>query len=553
MQGGCEITGYMVFWKKKGGIWLKKFSFRLIALVVAVVLLSGCAQLKNTSGFSRDWETRYSDMVYTRPDMVRMQQILDDALLAAEGDGFSIILDSIYTFNEFYDDFYTNYSLADIKYSADLTDLYWEDEYDFCAGSSPEVEAALEELYRGLAQSPCREELESEDYFGADFFDAYEGDSVWDESFAALMDREAELQNRYYELSNEAMEYELGTAEYYDACGGEMVNLLVELIALRQQIAACWGYDSYPEFASDFYHYRDYTMAESERYLEQIRQELVGLYMEICESQRWETGKGLCTEADTFAYVRNVASAMGGDVWQAFRLMDRAGLYDIAYGENKYPSSFSVYLTSYWEPFIFMNPSLTAWDKLTFAHEFGHFCNDYLSYGSYVGTDVAEIFSQGMEYLSLCYAENAEELVWLKMADSLCLMVEQAAFASFEQQMYSLQGEDLTEETLRQLYAAVVEEYGFDSLGFCDWDFVTINHYYTNPMYIISYVVSNDAALQLYQMEQEEPGKGLPCYQENLDTEEVNLLEFLSSAGLKSPFEPGRAAEIRLTLEQMLK
>ena len=133
---------------------MKKFGFRLIALVVAVVLLSGCAQLKNTSGFSRDWETRYSDMVYTRPDMVRMQQILDDALLAAEGDGFSIILDSIYTFNEFYDDFYTNYSLADIKYSADLTDLYWEDEYDFCAGSSPEVEAALEELYRGLAQSP---------------------------------------------------------------------------------------------------------------------------------------------------------------------------------------------------------------------------------------------------------------------------------------------------------------------------------------------------------------------------------------------------------------
>ena len=287
--------------------------------------------------------------------------------------------------------------------------------------------------------------------------------------------------------------------------------------------------------------------------MEQIRQELVGLYVEICESQRWETGKRLCTEADTFAYVRNVASAVGGDVWQTFRLMDRAELYDIAYGENKYPSSFSVYLTSYWEPFIFMNPSLTAWDKLTFAHEFGHFCNDYLSYGSYVGTDVAEIFSQGMEYLSLCYAEDAEELVWLKMADSLCLMVEQAAFASFEQQMYSLQGEDLTEETLRQLYAAVVEDYGFDSLGFCDWDFVTINHYYTNPMYIISYVVSNDAALQLYQMEQEEPGKGLACYQENLDTEEVNLLEFLSSAGLKSPFEPGRAAEIRLTLEQMLK
>ena len=35
-------------------------------------------------------------------------------------------------------------------------------------------------------------------------------------------------------------------------------------------------------------------------------------------------------------------------------------------------------------------------------------------------------------------------------------------------------------------------------------DFVVIGHFYTDPMYIISYVVSNDAAFQLYQMELEE-------------------------------------------------
>lgn len=291
---------------------MKKFYFRLITLAAALVLLSGCVQLKNTVGFSRDGETRYSDMVYTRPDLVRLQQILDDALLAAKGNDFNSILDSIYAFNEFYDDFYTNYSLADIKYCADLTDLYWADEYEFCAGSSPEVEAALEELYRGLAQSPCRADLEAEEYFGAGFFDAYEGESVWEEGFEALLDREAELQSRYYELSDEAMDYEPGTQAYYDACGGEMAELLVELIALRQEIAACWGYDSYPEFASDFYHYRDYNIGEAENYLEQIRRELVELYVEVCESRRWEAGRALCAEEETFGYVRNVASAMGG-------------------------------------------------------------------------------------------------------------------------------------------------------------------------------------------------------------------------------------------------
>ena len=532
---------------------MRKVGFRLIALVMAALLLCGCAQIKQTTALLGNGETPYSDMVYTRPDMAGMQQLLENALLAAQGSEFDSILDCIYSFNEWYDDFYTNYSLADIRYCADLTDLYWEDEYGFCTGNAPAVDAALEELYRALAKSPCRKELESEEYFGAGFFDSYEGESGWDEAFVSLLDREAELQSRYYELSEEAMDYEEGTDAYYDACGREMVALLVELISLRQQIADYWGYGSYPEFASDFYHYRDYTTEDVENYLEGIRQELVELYTEVCESPRWESGRAYCNQEDTFGYVKSMARAMGGDIWQAFRLMERAGLYDIAYGENKYPSSFSVYLTSYWEPFIFMNPSETAWDKLTFAHEFGHFCNDYASFGSYAGTDVAEIFSQGMEYLSLCYAETPEELVWLKLADSLCLMVEQGAFASFEQQMYSLQGENLTEENLRKLYGEVAQSYGFDALGFCDWEFVTVNHFYTNPMYIISYVVSNDGAMQLYEMELEERGSGLACYRENLDTQEAYLLAFLDSAGLESPFAPGRIAKFRTALEQILK
>ncbi len=531
---------------------MKKIGFQLVALILAAMLLTGCAQVKYILGISSDEETAYSDMVYTRPDLVEMRQIMDDALLAAAGDNFNNILDSIYTFNSFYDDYYTNYSLADIRYSGDLTDIYWEEEYQFCVENSAAVDAALEELYYALAKSPCREELEGEYYFGPGFFDSYEGDNNWDARFTALLEQESELEKQYYELSLAAQEFEFGTKEYYDACGSEMIRLLIELIGLRQQIAAYWGYEDYVEFAYDFYHYRDYTVAESDVYLREIQQELVELYVQICDSDRWQAGRTACTEQETFDYVRGVAKAMGGTVWDAFRLMERAGLYDIRYGENKYNSSFEVYLTSYWEPFIFMNPTGLVYDKLTFAHEFGHFCNDYASYGSYTGTDVAEVFSQGMEYLSLCYAEQAGDLEWLKLADCLCIFVEQAAFAAFEQQMYALRGEELTEENLRRLYDRVAREYGFGADEFCDWEFVSINHYYTDPVYIISYVVSNDAALQLYQMEMEEKGSGFECMEENLGTEARYFLEFIESAELVSPFEQGRAAAVRKTLEDVL-
>ena len=70
-----------------------------------------------------------------------------------------------------------------------------------------------------------------------------------------------------------------------------------------------------------------------------------------------------------------------------------------------------------------------------------------------------------------------------------------------------------------------------------------MTHFYTNPMYIISYVVSNDAAMQLYQLELEEAGAGLTRYEENLDTWEMYFLAFLEEAGLQSPFD--RVAEVR--------
>jgi oligoendopeptidase F len=244
---------------------------------------------------------------------------------------------------------------------------------------------------------------------------------------------------------------------------------------------------------------------------------------------------------------------MGGIPKEAFTLMDEAGLYDISYSENKYDGSFEVYIDNYLEPFVFLSPSQYNYDYLSFAHEFGHFCNDYAAFGCYAGVDVMEVFSQGMEYLSLCYNDDTEDLTKLKMADSLSVYVEQAAFADFEMRMYELTGEDLTVENLCLLYDQVALAYGFDSIGYDDREFVQINHFYESPMYIISYVVSNDAAMQLYQLEQENPGDGLKLYEEHLTTQETFFLAFVESAGLESPFAKGRIEAVRTTFENIFE
>ena len=81
---------------------------------------------------------------------------------------------------------------------------------------------------------------------------------------------------------------------------------------------------------------------------------------------------------------------------------------------------------------------------------------------------------------------------------------------------------------------------------------MVIGHFFTDPFYIVSYVVSNDAALQLYQMEQKEPNTGLALYNKELNTQQTYFIAFLEEAGLESPFAPGRVKAVRLTLEAVL-
>ena len=523
---------------KKVWIWL---------LVSAMLILSGCGFLWS------DGVVSYGDMTYGRPDMAAMEKSLQEACDASQGTDVDKLLEEIYDFYDAYDWFYTNYSLAELRWCGNMNDIYWQDEYDYCVEKSTRVDAMLEELFYALAKSPCREALEGDEYFGAGYFDAYEEGEGWEPEFLALVEKENALVGEYYDRYSASLEDGTDTDAYYDTHADGLAQILVDLIAVRQEIAAYWGYSDYTQYASDFYYYRDYTPAQTEDYLSDIRRELVPLYRKLCQRDVWSENLDYSTERETYAYLREMARNMGGTVAQAFELLDKAGLYDISYGENKYPSSYEVYLTSYWEPFIFLCPEGSTYDHLTFAHEFGHFCSDFAVYGSYAGTDVQEVFSQGMEYLSLCYVEDSEDLSRLKMADSLFLYVEQAAFASFEQQMYGLTGEELSVEGLYGLYEEVGLAYGFDSIGFDCREFVTINHYYTDPMYIISYVVSNDTALQLYQMEQESAGAGLACFEQIITTEEAYFLAFLDAYGLESPFAPGRIAEVRKTLEAALQ
>ena len=531
---------------------MKKMKWLCLVLAL-VMLLTGCSGLS----FDDLWKelttlqvTPFSEMEYTRPDPAKMEEELKKCCSMAETEKqVKPVVEQVWVVYNLYNTFYTNYNLASIFYFKDLTDTKWEEEYNFCLQAAANYDAMLEEMFYALADCPLRDKLEADPSFGEGFFDNYEGESIWDETFLRLMEQEAALEEEYYQLCTAAQDTEYYSQEYFENYGTKMAQLFVELVGVRQQIAEYAGYPDYPSFAYDFYHKRDYTPQQAVSYLEELGKALSSLYRTI---ESVPEADKLCTQDQIFSYVEACAQAMDGTAKTAFTAMKDASLYDLTLSDKKYDGSFEVYLTDYTSPYIFLNPTGYARDKLTFAHEFGHFCSDFAAHGSYAGVDVAEFFSQGLEYLSLCYGPESGSLTKLKMLDSLCVFVEQSAYALFEHQVYGLKGSELTVENVQKLYEQIGTRFGFDSWDWDPRDYVLVGHFFTEPMYVISYVTSNDAALQLYQLEQQEKGSGLALWENNLATEEAFFLAFTESAGLKSPFASGRAAEIRATLEAAL-
>ena len=527
------------------GIFMRSACLCLVIVLVVV----GCHLLPSV----RPGEVPFSQMEYVRPDVGDMDGKVEHCLELAEGGTTpEDLMEAVYDFYGDYSGYYTSYFLAYINYSIDTSDIYWSDEYDYCAQQGPVVDAAFDRLMYALADCPLREALEAEEYFGEGYFDAYDGEDIWTDAYKALAQQETELIERYYEISAQANGEDPSSEAYHQTYGAQLAQVYVELIQVRQQMAREAGYEDLQTYAYEYIYGRDFTPEEAEVYLEEIRRELVPLYEGLDTSGIWEEGLRACSTQETFDYVERTAQAMGGDIQEAFETMDRLGLYHIEYGENKLDTSFEVFLPDYLQPFVFVDPNGSNMDMLTFAHEFGHFCNDYVSVGTAAGIDVAEVFSQGMEYLSLSYGDAPQEMVAMKMADSLCVYVEQAAYAAFELAVYDLEGEDLTVENVEETFYQVGMAYGFDSWGFDGRMYVGIPHFFTDPGYVISYVVSNDAAMQLYQLEQEETGAGLERFQESLDTQQSTLLAYLEEAGLESPFAPGRIGKVRQTFEASL-
>ena len=578
---------------------MKKRLTKLVALTLALVMLTGCGlpgfgsggggenDLSGTLGNTLSQITdrasmkhnpdgvMFSDMRYARPDTEGLAAdvaAVEDTL--ESGAALKRVEELLDRCMDDYDDFSTMYSLANIYNCKDLRDEYYAAEYEWISTESANVSRLFDEMYYACAGSELGQALE-DDYFWEGFCEEYAdpNDSYYNDVTVALMQRESELISRYREIvadptvmyegeerSFHELADELGSADdlasyykylavlmsYYQKYNEPLAEVYIELMRVRTEMAEAMGFSSCEEMEYVFGFDRDYTPADGAVFVDGVKRELVPIYL-------WAKDAGLSygvsysalSSEALYADLKAVTDSIGRECSEAFFFMSRYGLYDIEPSVYKADTSFQTYLSNYDAPFIFVNPQGTTQDLLTFVHEFGHYTDAYANFDASETIDVAEIFSQALEFLSLSHmdgvlsAAEIEKLREGKMIDALDTYIQQAAFAEFESKAHAVGPDELTAEKLNELALQSAEDFGFCEQGFEDYYkyyWMDITHFFEYPFYVISYPASLDVAMQIYGLELQRPGKGMDKYFEILPRDWDSFMETVTNGGLRSPF-----------------
>ena len=563
---------------------MKNRIIKLLACALALCMLCGCGDWEGAIGKLNSAllsDTRkdipsFSEIEYVRPDIEQFKAEVEKVKQTLEGGSLSEVQESIEKCYEHFYNFDTMYTIANIRSCINMNDEFYAEEYAWCSNNYPAIQQLMEEMYYACGASEMAEKIE-EKVLWEGFAEEYApgGDVALSEEVVALMEKESELLNEYRTLNaspsielKDGTEVDYGSAlselqdedyrdamlSYYDKYNEDFAEIYIELVKTRNALAQELGFDNYEQMQYYFFFERDYSPEDAAAYIADIREHMVPFYKEYMKTEPYaDIVYNLADEGKLLLALKSASHNMGKEVEEAFDFMIDGGFYDISFSENKAPMSFQTYLSDYEAPYIFIDPVGDVEDIITFSHEFGHFLDAYVNYNAYETVDVAEIFSQAMEYLMLFYYggalsdEEQETLINIKVLDTLEMYVQQASFAEFESIVYSTDPELLSADFLNDLSLQLAIDYGYydgENEEYFAKSWCDIVHFFEMPFYIITYPVSNDAAMQIFELEMEESGKGLEKYLEILPREYGSFMETVTAGGLQSPFVPGRIQQI---------
>lgn len=532
----------------------------------------------------------FDKMIYARPDfdsaIAKFEALCE--LIEANEVGYDEQLQGVYNLEADYTEITSMYSLLEIYTSIDTANEEWAEEYEYVTTTYPEFTQAIENLYVSAANSPHAEAFEV-DYFGDDLIEEYRDGGIYTDTMVALMADEAELISTYSALSTATVEvtylgktdtvdnileyyedtYGKDSTEYKSAKSGtanlyeiasvrKSKEILVDLFKVRRKIADELGYESYSTYAYDTI-YHDYSEDEMREFLIEVSSFILPVYVELAYNTDkfapYFNENPKIQSVDKVSLINNSYGIIGGidnQLKEIYSYMLQHKLYDIEpMTDNRYAGAFTTYIDKYNAPFLLISSNDNALDYMTMFHEFGHFADNYINNGQSSSLDLAEVSSQGLEYIamtrldSLLDTSSIRYLKVSKMAEACEILLYQGFYSLFEHYAYELEYDEITEENLNKLVADAAGLMGLNSEFVNRLDYVLIPHIVEYPFYVQSYCTSLVASLSILEMETKEEGAGLEAYLNLIDREgeDKTFEEYLGGAGITSPLADGRIRE----------
>ena len=163
-------------------------------------------------------------------------------------------------------------------------------------------------------------------------------------------------------------------------------------------------------------------------------------------------------------------------------------------------------------------------DFITMTHEFGHYADYYFSPAPDVLSavsdyDLNEIHSNGLQALFTSFygdifGSEADAAAFLNLSDLLENVIDGCMYDEFQRRVFK-ESDSLTPERVNEIYLDICLDYGlYEPYDLPDYDagWVYIGHLFLSPSYYISYAASGFAALQIWDMAQEDFDAAVRAY-----------------------------------------
>ncbi|MCB0562856.1 MAG: M3 family oligoendopeptidase, partial [Phaeodactylibacter sp.] len=416
----------------------------------------------------------FENFEYARPQFDQFSDSFRDALIrfqkASSAEEQARALNRI---NELRIEFTSMHNVCHIRHTMDTRNEFYEKENEYFDQQMPAFEGLVNELYKMLANSPFRAELEEK--WGRQLFTIAELSlKTFDESVIGLLQEENKLSSEYIKLKAKAridfrgeecnlssiVKYEMDKDRavrkeateakwaFFAENAAEIEGIFDRLVRVRHRIARELGYENFVELGYARMLRSDYGPEEVANFRRQVQNYIVPIATRLYERQRRRLGLEQLKYYDEelrfhsgnpqpkgapdwiVGQAGQMYSELSEETREFFDFMREAQLMDLQTRPGKAPGGYCTYIGKYQTPFIFSNFNGTSGDIDVLTHEAGHAFQVFssrnigISEYNWPTYEACEIHSMSMEFftwpwMQLFFREDTDKYKFSHLSNAL--------------------------------------------------------------------------------------------------------------------------------------